>query len=197
MSFKYIQWIFAVLLFCALGCTTYAETQTNDDKFVQYEKRSSRKGSRSRNNQGQYFEDLKKTEQDKKRMDVEYSVLSSGSSKSLESRIIRSRAALHSLKYTLDKSIIELLEDINFNEQAVIIANAGTFSTGGYSIVLDSGILEDDVLSLNFAVLSPTPDTMVTQAFTYPYTIVAVDVDRSVEIKMLIIGASKRDSAFE
>ena len=61
---------------------------------------------------------------------------------------------------------------VNFDEQAIIAAFAGTRSSGGYSVeIKKSGE------KVSISVAAPPPDAMTTQALTTPYKITAVPVE--------------------
>lgn len=80
---------------------------------------------------------------------------------------------------------------IDFSKKAVVIAAAGPFNTGGYSIAPVSAIKTGKIINLVFEVKSPGPKDMVTQAFTRPYVIVSVDVEPDTEIFIEINGDAK------
>ena len=80
---------------------------------------------------------------------------------------------------------------IDFSKKAVVIAAAGPFNTGGYSIVPVSAIKTGKVINIVFEVKSPGPKDMVTQAFTHPYVIVSVDAEPDTEIFIEINGDAK------
>ncbi len=82
---------------------------------------------------------------------------------------------------------------IDFSKKAVVIAAAGPFNTGGYSIVPVSAIKTGKIINLVFEVKSPGPKDMVTQAFTRPYVIVSVDTEPDTEIFIEINGDAKND----
>ncbi|AAS11252.1 conserved domain protein [Treponema denticola ATCC 35405] len=82
---------------------------------------------------------------------------------------------------------------IDFSKKAVVIAAAGPFNTGGYSIVPVSAIKTGKIINLVFEVKSPGPKDMVTQAFTRPYVIVSVDAEPDTEIFIEINGDAKND----
>ena len=80
---------------------------------------------------------------------------------------------------------------IDFSKKAVVIAAAGPFNTGGYSIVPVSAIKTGKIINLVFEVKSPGPKDMVTQAFTRPYVIFSVDAEPDTEIFIEINGDAK------
>lgn len=194
MSFKWIRLFLILVIFYLGACTTYANDNIENTNSHQTETQDmSKKNFSNKLNQSQYYKSLNQNTQNRKRLDVNCDVLESGSSNTIESTIIRSKFDVNYFEHKLNKDTFELLNNVDYNTQAVVIANAGTFTTGGYSIVLDSAVLENNVLNLTFAVLSPPSAAIVTQAFTYPYTIVLVDVDKSINIDMVIVGSQKKD----
>ena len=64
---------------------------------------------------------------------------------------------------------------IDFKREAVIFIIAGQRPTGGYAVNVKSIALEGDVLVVDAPVTAPSPDSMVTQALTSPFAVVAVD----------------------
>lgn len=72
------------------------------------------------------------------------------------------------------KNLIEDLppaSEVNFANQAVVAAFAGTKNTGGYSVEIKNAGGK-----ISVSVNSPPPDAMVTEALTMPYKIAAVPV---------------------
>ncbi|HEX8289929.1 MAG TPA: protease complex subunit PrcB family protein [Pyrinomonadaceae bacterium] len=68
---------------------------------------------------------------------------------------------------------------INFDEQAVIAAFAGTKSTGGYSVeIKKSGE------KVSVSVVNPPKDAMLTQALTMPYQVAIVPVEAEKGLKL-------------
>ncbi len=59
--------------------------------------------------------------------------------------------------------------EIDLSSYTVIIIALGTRPTGGYSIEVPAVYLDEGVLVVEFREVSPGPDTMTTQALTYPY----------------------------
>lgn len=132
----------------------------------------------------------------KKHIDIPYTVLARGSNRLVETMIIRSKEAMDKLtQQRCDISELQLkaFSNINFDKQALVIAHAGTFNTGGYSIDLQSAVFEDACLHLIFTVDAPKPTDLVTQAFTYPYIALVVDVDKTMNITLEILGAHTRN----
>ena len=82
---------------------------------------------------------------------------------------------------------------IDFSKKTVVIAAAGPFNTGGYSIVPISAIKTGKGINVVFKVKSPGPKDMVTQAFTHPYVVVSVDAEPDTEIFIEINGDAKND----
>lgn len=131
--------------------------------------------------------DFSKLPSEAERFNVEYSVLRSGANSPYSGGgIIRSIEDLQRLG--IDKK--DIGAGIDFSKQALVIAEAGTFPTGGFSISLMSAILTEHKLHLSFFVQSPAPDVAVTMAFTKPYIAVVLTVPPDVEIDMHIVGAN-------
>lgn len=64
---------------------------------------------------------------------------------------------------------------IDFAKEAAVFLLAGSKPTGGYSIDVRGAKVEGETLVIDAAVKSPPPDAIVTQAFTSPYVVIAVD----------------------
>lgn len=74
----------------------------------------------------------------------------------------------------------EVFSKIDFEKEALIFVFAGTFNTGGYSIKVDSiKRTAKNKISAIFSITSPSPDSLVTQAFTHPSIIVSVKVSKT------------------
>ena len=80
---------------------------------------------------------------------------------------------------------------IDFSKKTVVIAAAGPFNTGGYSIVPISAIKTGKGINVVFKVKSPGPKDMVTQAFTHPYVVVSVDAEPDTVVFVEINGDAK------
>ena len=79
-----------------------------------------------------------------------------------------------------DSRLEELLSKIDFEKEALIFVFAGTFSTGGYGIKVDSiKRTAKNKISAVFSITSPSLDSIVTQAFTHPSIIVSVKVNKT------------------
>ncbi|MGB9820277.1 MAG: protease complex subunit PrcB family protein [Pseudothermotoga sp.] len=77
---------------------------------------------------------------------------------------------------------MEILNDQNqpttrfrLGEKILIKISAGMKSTGGYELLIDSVELVEQRLRIKAHVVSPSPSTPVTQAFTYPAMIIEID----------------------
>ena len=64
---------------------------------------------------------------------------------------------------------------VDFAKEAAVFLLAGSKPTGGYSIEVRGAYVEGDTLIVDASVKSPPPDAIVTQAFTSPYVVIAVD----------------------
>lgn len=62
--------------------------------------------------------------------------------------------------------------EIDFNKSAVVAAFAGTKNTGGFSVAFDGSGGK-----ISVKVVSPPPDTMVTEALTMPFKIVQIPLE--------------------
>ena len=79
-----------------------------------------------------------------------------------------------------DSRLEDVLSKIDFEKEALIFVFAGTFSTGGYSIKVDSiKRTAKNKISAVFSIIPPSPDSLVTQAFTHPSIIVSVKVSKT------------------
>ena len=67
------------------------------------------------------------------------------------------------------------MPQVDFAKEAVVILLAGSKPTGGYSVEPRGVKLEGRTLVIDAAVKSPPPDAIVTQAFTSPFTAIAVN----------------------
>ena len=76
------------------------------------------------------------------------------------------------------------LPDVNFNDEMVIAVFQGSHSTGGYAIEITKIVEKENSVEVFVKETSPSPDSMVTQAFTQPYHIVKTKrVDKEVIFK--------------
>lgn len=190
---------FAILMFCFFAfasCESIANKNTEKEDISQVEITSETQAVQSIHSskidvhRKKQLDNLKNTDRTNV-LDVDYIVLSHGSNRSIDSTIIRSVGQLEGTQLNLSSKFF----DVDFENQAIIVASGGTFSTGGYSVELDSAVLTKNTLELTFVVLSPSPTDLVTQAFTYPYIVILVEVNEATDIKMEVVGASTRDSS--
>lgn len=121
--------------------------------------------------------------QNKKGSDVDYDVLGASyySANPYVQGIYIARSLEDAIAITEGDSRVEdVLSKIDFEKEALIFAFAGTFSTGGYSIKVDSiKRTAKNKISAVFSVSSPSPDSLVTQAFTHPSIIVSLKVSKN------------------
>lgn len=66
------------------------------------------------------------------------------------------------------------MPSVDFSKDAVVFLFAGTRSTGGYSIEVRGATVEGEQLIVDAVVHGPPSGSMVTQALTMPYAVVAV-----------------------
>jgi hypothetical protein len=64
---------------------------------------------------------------------------------------------------------------VDFTKEGVLFIIAGQRPTGGYAIDVRGVTVKGDTLVVDAPVTAPSPDMMVTQAFTSPFAVVAVD----------------------
>lgn len=69
---------------------------------------------------------------------------------------------------------------VDFDKQTVVAIFAGTKPTGGYSVKVtkvtdQSRPGKPSTAVVDYEVISPPPDAMVTQALTYPYVVVRIE----------------------
>ena len=67
---------------------------------------------------------------------------------------------------------------VNFDEHRLLVLFAGSRSTGGYSIEVESIEESDASIDVRVRVLSPAPDAMVTQVITSPFVVVQLRTTR-------------------
>lgn len=66
------------------------------------------------------------------------------------------------------------LPAVDFSKEVLLACFAGAKSTGGHSIAIDKVTLSGETYQVHFVKTRPGKNCMVTEAFTYPYQIVAV-----------------------
>ncbi|HEY6142369.1 MAG TPA: protease complex subunit PrcB family protein [Flavobacterium sp.] len=64
-----------------------------------------------------------------------------------------------------------------------IVLNMGEKPTGGYQIGLESVVETDKNIIITIKEIAPEPNAMVTQAITYPYSIVRINSKKEIIIK--------------
>lgn len=101
---------------------------------------------------------------------------------------------LDSSVYTNDKELKEWIEankkregitvKKNTDNSAIVLISGGERKTGGYGIGL-KGISENNgVIEVDYEVISPSKNDIVTQAITYPIMLVKIDNVNNKEIKV-------------
>lgn len=194
-----MKYVLGCFMLCALVCTGCASTKSKKTEAVGQteaavsapkqgvEKVSDRAAEKA------IREKYKNNPNTDARFDVKYEVLFHGSNAAVGSCVIRSTDELNGL-CSFSADMKKKYADFDFSKKAIVIASAGRFNTGGYAVDLASAVLENGRLNLTFAVSSPGPYDIVTQALTYPFVAVAVAVDENTDITMNIIGAGKSDA---
>ncbi|PIE98599.1 MAG: hypothetical protein CR988_02495 [Treponema sp.] len=174
IAIKVMQYlVFACLVFSMLGC----------------------KSSPDEKNKGHvdaHSGASKKIENQNDEITVKYDIIVSGNyCNNIHTTVIRDNVGLKDLYerlYGHKKNI----PYIDFSKEAVVVVNAGTFNTGGYSIHFKSSEKIKNVLKLVFFVQGPDPNEMVTMAFTNPYIILKVALDKDTQVEVEISGAKGR-----
>src|SRR5262245_19909212 len=69
----------------------------------------------------------------------------------------------------------ESVRAVDFTKSTVIGVFLGSRSTGGYTVEIIAIEREGDHLVVTWREVKPSPDVMVTQAFTAPYHLVTID----------------------
>ncbi|CEM61847.1 dentilisin complex subunit PrcB [Treponema phagedenis] len=117
--------------------------------------------------------------------DAAYTILDSG----VYSTVRYPKTVVIRNKKTWDKFLKNYNSRLNmaapdFSKHAVIAVFAGEFSTGGYNLFVESIEKDDDdnELEISFKLSYPSPNETVTQAFTYPFIVVAVEISPHVKI---------------
>lgn len=124
-------------------------------------------------------------------LEIGYEILSQGSNfKPGLSSIIRTQKELDNF-YSVLYGNSAKAPIVDFSKRAVVIAAAGPFNTGGYSVFPVSAIKTGKTIKLVFEISAPWPKDMVTQAFTHPYVIVLAEAEPSDDIFIEVRGDYK------
>ncbi|WIV12323.1 protease complex subunit PrcB family protein [Proteiniborus sp. MB09-C3] len=84
---------------------------------------------------------------------------------------------------------------IDSKEHKYILVGAGEEPTGGYSVEITSVVGKEDSISVDAKVNAPTPEQMVTEAITYPNTLIRISKDsRKVEFGEFLKAVVEEDS---
>jgi hypothetical protein len=65
--------------------------------------------------------------------------------------------------------------DIDWDKQMLVVVSAGMKRTGGYRVEILALPVKDGTLTVRWKLHSPAPDSIVTQAITYPAEMVLVE----------------------
>lgn len=82
-----------------------------------------------------------------------------------------------------DEELRHKISADDLRKSTFIILNMGEKPTGGYSINIKEAIEDDSKITLIVKETSPDSRTMVTQALTYPFTVVKVNSRKKIEIR--------------
>ena len=175
-----------------LGCKTLPKQSAGESHSVPDDKVPTVSDKGADGNLGSSFKNPEiLSSQPSESMQAVYEILIQGNNlKTGLPSIVKSQEDLQTLDSVLYGNSLKA-PVIDFSKKAVVIAAAGPFNTGGYSIVPVSAIKTGKIINLVFEVKSPGPKDMVTQAFTRPYVIVSVDAEPDTEIFIEINGDAK------
>ena len=175
-----------------LGCKTLPKQSAGESHSVPDDKVPTVSDKGADGNLGSSFKNPEiLSSQPSESMQAVYEILIQGNNlKTGLPSIVKSQEDLQTLYSVLYGNSLKA-PVIDFSKKAVVIAAAGPFNTGGYSIVPVSAIKTGKIINLVFEVKSPGPKDMVTQAFTRPYVIVSVDAEPDTEIFIEINGDAK------
>lgn len=174
-----------------LGCKTLPKQPAGEFHSVPDDKVPTVPDKGAEGNLGPSFKNPEILSSPSESMQAGYEILIQGNNfKTGLPSIVKSQEDLQTLYSVLYGNSLKA-PVIDFSKKAVVIAAAGPFNTGGYSIVPVSAIKTGKIINLVFEVKSPGPKDMVTQAFTRPYVIVSVDAEPDTEIFIEINGDAK------
>lgn len=175
-----------------LGCKTLPKQSAGESHSVPDDKVPTVPDKGAEGNLGSSFKNPEiLSSQPSESMQAVYEILIQGNNlKTGLPSIVKSQEDLQTLYSVLYGNSLKA-PLIDFSKKAVVTAAAGSFNTGGYSIVPVSAIKTGKIINLVFEVKSPGPKDMVTQAFTHPYVIVSVDAEPDTEIFIEINGDAK------
>lgn len=81
-----------------------------------------------------------------------------------------------------DETIAQKISDSDLTNSTFVILNMGEQTTGGFRIDVDSVEETPDKIIITVKDITPESGAMVTQAFTYPYSVVKINSRKPVEI---------------
>ena len=64
---------------------------------------------------------------------------------------------------------------VDFSREVAVILLGGEKPTGGYQVAPRAASIRNGALVIDAPVTSPPPDSMTTQALTYPFAVIGVD----------------------
>lgn len=76
-----------------------------------------------------------------------------------------------------DSNLISDTRPTLTNEEATLVIYGGQQNTGGYSLTLDGITKSSDATTINATFNGPPPDSMLTQALTYPTLLIPFRAD--------------------
>lgn len=82
-----------------------------------------------------------------------------------------------------DKMLKNKISPLDVQKSNFVILNMGEKNTGGYSISIESVVETDKNIIISVKESSPEPDSIVSQAFTYPFCVVKINSKKEIILK--------------
>ncbi|HEY0045089.1 MAG TPA: protease complex subunit PrcB family protein [Flavobacterium sp.] len=82
-----------------------------------------------------------------------------------------------------DETMQKKIQEADLQNATFLILNMGEKTTGGYKIGVENVEETADKVIVTVKDINPEPGSMVTQAFTYPYTVVKINSRKPIEVK--------------
>jgi hypothetical protein len=82
-----------------------------------------------------------------------------------------------------DETMRKKIQESDLQNATFLILNMGEKNTGGYKIAVEKVEETADKIIVTVKDINPEPGAMVTQAFTYPYTVVKINSKKQIEVK--------------
>ncbi len=82
-----------------------------------------------------------------------------------------------------DETMSRKIDEADLKSATFLILNMGEKATGGYTIGVESVEETADKIIVTTKDIIPGPGVMVTQAITYPYTVIKINSRKPIEVK--------------